>query len=279
MDKLNKTRAQIDRVDRQMAALFEQRMALAADIAAQKKAAGMPVLDTERQKEVIVKNAARLKNRALTEYYTRFLSHLMGLSRQYQARLMGRETVACAGKEKENAHQVLQLLFPGAEALRAATVEDVFTAVETGAAGHGVVPFETDAWGESGKLLECLFGHQCCISGMVTYVTRKGISSRFAVLGHALPKTGAHLALVVTMDNQVGQLAGALETIADAGFEVEVVKNRATKKKAADASYYIELAMPDGDAEPQRLLEQLEADGFGAWVLGRWARQPALNEA
>ena len=47
--ELNELRERIDRVDRQLIQLLEQRMDVAADIAAWKQAAGAPVLDAARE--------------------------------------------------------------------------------------------------------------------------------------------------------------------------------------------------------------------------------------
>ena len=65
MDKLDEARAAIDRIDAQMAALFEARMAAAAAVAAYKKEHALPVLDSAREAAVVEKNLARLKNKEL----------------------------------------------------------------------------------------------------------------------------------------------------------------------------------------------------------------------
>ena len=48
MRTLDQVRQDIDQVDRQMTALFEERMHLVAEVIAVKQAAGLPVLDAAR---------------------------------------------------------------------------------------------------------------------------------------------------------------------------------------------------------------------------------------
>ena len=99
MDKLDEARAAIDRIDAQMAALFEARMAAAAAVAAYKKEHALPVLDSAREAAVVEKNLARLKNKELEPFYAAYLRHQMALSRQYQAQVLGRDRVAYQGVE------------------------------------------------------------------------------------------------------------------------------------------------------------------------------------
>lgn len=88
MDTLQKARAEIDRIDAQMAALFEARMAEAAKIAAWKRENGRPVRDPAREAQLLAENAARIEDPALRPYYEAFLRHLTALSRDYQTELL-----------------------------------------------------------------------------------------------------------------------------------------------------------------------------------------------
>lgn len=55
MKDLSKIREEIDQIDRQMVALYEARMNLAAEVAEYKISVGKPVLDKEREKEKLQK--------------------------------------------------------------------------------------------------------------------------------------------------------------------------------------------------------------------------------
>ena len=53
MNELNQIRAKINDIDKEMAALFQQRMEMSAQVAALKKERGLSVRDTERERELI----------------------------------------------------------------------------------------------------------------------------------------------------------------------------------------------------------------------------------
>ena len=53
MRDLQQCRAEIDRLDRQIVALFEERMAVCREVGAYKVAHHLPVLDEERERQVL----------------------------------------------------------------------------------------------------------------------------------------------------------------------------------------------------------------------------------
>lgn len=87
-DQLQSARQTIDEVDREMARLFVRRMEAAAQAATYKRAHGLPVLDAERERAVIQRNAARVEREELRGWYVRFLQDVMDLSKQYQQALL-----------------------------------------------------------------------------------------------------------------------------------------------------------------------------------------------
>ena len=90
MRTLDQVRQDIDQVDRQMTALFEERMHLVAEVIAVKQAAGLPVLDAAREEVVVEKNTARLNDQELARYYEAFIRKTMELSKEYQRSLLER---------------------------------------------------------------------------------------------------------------------------------------------------------------------------------------------
>ena len=62
MDKLQDARKQINEIDKEMASLFERRMLAAKEIAEYKKERGLQIYDAAREKAVIEKNAAYIKD-------------------------------------------------------------------------------------------------------------------------------------------------------------------------------------------------------------------------
>lgn len=84
MKTLEECRQEIDRIDREMARLFEQRMQTVAQVIEYKKSVGMPILDSAREAAVIEKNSAYIQDAQLLDYYRRFIQAQMDLSREYQ---------------------------------------------------------------------------------------------------------------------------------------------------------------------------------------------------
>lgn len=87
MDRLEAARKEIDRLDGELAALFEARMQAAAEIAAWKRQQGLPVLDKTREQQVLARNTARITDPALRPHYASVLETVMAQSRAYQREL------------------------------------------------------------------------------------------------------------------------------------------------------------------------------------------------
>ena len=79
MKTLEECRQEIDRIDREMARLFEQRMQTVAQVIEYKKSVGMPILDSAREAAVIEKNSAYIQDAQLLDYYRRFIQAQMDL--------------------------------------------------------------------------------------------------------------------------------------------------------------------------------------------------------
>ena len=88
MNDLERARETINRVDAEMARLFEERMHACETIAAYKKAHGLPMRDAAREAEVLGRARALLQSPELAPYYVRFLKSAIDLSCEYQTRLL-----------------------------------------------------------------------------------------------------------------------------------------------------------------------------------------------
>ena len=85
---LEKQRAEIDAIDREIVALFERRMQVVVDVARIKKESGIAILDASREKEVIAKVQSYLKDAALKEELAEAYETLMKVSKDYQKKRM-----------------------------------------------------------------------------------------------------------------------------------------------------------------------------------------------
>lgn len=85
---LEKQRAEIDAIDREIVALFERRMQVVVDVARIKKENGIAILDASREKEVIAKVQSYLKDDTLKEELAEVYETLMKVSKDYQKKRM-----------------------------------------------------------------------------------------------------------------------------------------------------------------------------------------------
>jgi len=88
MKDLNQLRQEIDIIDRQIVALFEQRMAVTKQVGEYKLAKGVPVLDRSREEQVLAGKAALLQDKALTQDVTDLFEAIMAISRRQQQGLL-----------------------------------------------------------------------------------------------------------------------------------------------------------------------------------------------
>lgn len=180
MSKLEELRAQIDEIDSQMIALFERRRDVTRQVGEYKKEHDLPVLDRQREEEVLAKKEAMLKNQYLKTEVKDFFGSIMAISRRQQRGLMAdqsrvehfasyknmvraaREPVAhprvcyqgVAGAYAEEA----TTLFFGEEVQRsgAATWRDLFELLVAEQADYIVVPIENNSTGSINGVYDLL---------------------------------------------------------------------------------------------------------------------------
>lgn len=88
MKSLEESRAALDAVDRDLVRLFEQRMHIVRDVAAYKRAHGLPVLDRSREAQVLDSRTAMLTDERLTGSVRTLFEQLMALSRAEQEAML-----------------------------------------------------------------------------------------------------------------------------------------------------------------------------------------------
>jgi len=84
VNKLEQARQTINVCDENIAQHFEQRMHAVEDVVAFKMENNLPVFDGDREKEVIEKNLAKIKDEKLRPYYREMLVQMMRISKEYQ---------------------------------------------------------------------------------------------------------------------------------------------------------------------------------------------------
>lgn len=164
MDQLSKTRLKINDIDKQMAALFEERMEAVEDVIRYKKEHGMAILDTSREAEVIERNLAYIKKADYLESYRLFIEDIMGISRKYQKAVLNRDTIGYAGTLGAFSNIASIQLFPDAKQIAYPGFEDVFKAVINNEIRYGIIPFENSYTGEVGEVLDLLLEYDVHIT-------------------------------------------------------------------------------------------------------------------
>ena len=157
MDNLDQIRKEIDGVDAQMAALFERRMELSREIIQYKMAHGLGVSDPAREAEVVRRNSALVADREIREYYINFEKHVIGLSRDWQRRLMSSLKVAYSGVPGAFAYIAASRMFPGAQLVSYPDFEQAYRSCEAGETDVVVLPFENSFAGEVSAVTDLMF--------------------------------------------------------------------------------------------------------------------------
>ena len=88
---LDALREEIDRIDAEMAALYEARMNTAKSIASYKHENDLPIYVPEREQAVIDKNIERLGNPEYREMYRVFITFIMQQSKELQNTLISKD--------------------------------------------------------------------------------------------------------------------------------------------------------------------------------------------
>lgn len=81
---LEQQRQQIDQIDRELVRLFEARMHVVQEVAQIKSKHHLPILDAQREKQVITKVQGYLANSEFEHALADFYTELMRISRQHQ---------------------------------------------------------------------------------------------------------------------------------------------------------------------------------------------------
>ena len=177
---LNDYRKQIDDIDRQLLALFGQRMEVASAIAAYKKEHDLPVLDGKREREKLLDVAAKTPD-DLKDYAVSLYSLLFELSRSHQTRMLGTNTalteqiaqamehtpklfpssaaVACQGVEGAYSQLACDRLFKLPNVFYFSNFEAVFSAIEKGLCQYGVIPVENSTAGSVNAVYDLMMRH------------------------------------------------------------------------------------------------------------------------
>ena len=177
---LQECRNGIDRINREMLALFCERMQLSAEVAAYKKEKGLPILDPTREREILAGVAESVPSE-MSAYARSYFASMMEISRAYQSRLIAPKgnvskellesrlktpsdfprngRVACQGSEGAYSQIACDRLFGEQHIVYFKSFDGVFAAVESGLCDFGVLPIENSTHGSVGAVLDLMQTH------------------------------------------------------------------------------------------------------------------------
>ena len=166
MVDLKDIRKKITETDDKMAELFKERMALVEQVAQYKKERGLPILDPDREAEVLLNGASRIEDIDLKSYYVNFLKSTMEISRRYQSSILEGLRVAYCGTEGAFAHIAASKIFPSARKIAYTSFKKAYDAVENGDCDCAVLPVENSFAGDVGQVNDLMFSGSLYVNGM-----------------------------------------------------------------------------------------------------------------
>ncbi len=221
MSSLEEARKIINDTDAKMAELFCIRMKASEAVCAYKKEHGLQIRDAEREAEVIRRNAERIEDKTIREYYVRFLSENMAISRAYQERLMNGMKIAYSGTEGAFAHIATCKLFPSAHKIAYPDFASAYSSVVNGECDAAVLPTENSYNGEVGQVTDLMFAGSLYVNNM----------TELAVTQDLLAVPGANLSDIKTIISHPQALGQCAEYIKEKGFSSHEHTNTALAAK------------------------------------------------
>ncbi|WP_253294682.1 prephenate dehydratase [Anaerocolumna aminovalerica] len=184
MIDLQQSRNEIDRIDKQIVSLFEERMEIAKDVAAYKIKTGKKVLDKERENEKLRVLQAMASNDFNKHGITELFTQIMSMSRKYQYGLMSageqelplkeieslhrdkKMKVVCFGVKGSYTEQAMEEYFnTDIECFYAPTFKEIMEVIKIGEADYGVLPIENTSTGGIADIYDLLVEYDNYIIG------------------------------------------------------------------------------------------------------------------
>ena len=242
--ELKDYRDQIDQIDDEIVRLFQQRMDVAAQIAAYKKEHDLPIMQAGREREKLADLSGKTREE-LQSYLRVLYSLLFELSRTYQARGSRTElyeriadaidntpklfprsaSVACQGVEGAYSQLACERLFAAPNIQYFRSFEGVFSAIEAGFCRYGILPIENSTAGSVKRVYDLMVSHNFSIVRSV----------RLKVDHCLLAKPGStEIHEVFSHEQAISQCAEFLKTLGD--IKITRCENTAVAAQTVAAS-------------------------------------------
>jgi len=229
---LDEAREEIDRIDRQMAELFTQRMLAAKKVALYKQKTGLPIFDPAREEVIIARGSQRVADETLRGYYVNFLHANMDISKAYQARLLHGMHVAFSGVPGAFAEIAAKRIFPDAVTVGFGDFQEAYRAVEEGTCDVAVLPLENSTNGDVGTVMDLAFFGSLYVNGVYDVeVVQNLLANKNSKL--------ENVQKVISHPQALGQCAPFLRKM---GWETEEAVNTAVAAQTVAESGRLDLA-------------------------------------
>lgn len=258
INQLQAAREEIDRVDREMAALFERRMTAVAQVADHKKKNGLPIFDPEREDAVIAKNTAYIQDESLRPFYVEFMRDTMKVSRQYQRKMLTGMEVAYSGIEGAFAAIATHKIFPDAHSNPYPDFGSAYAAVERGECDVAVLPMENSTAGEVGQVIDLMYAGSLVVTGVYS------LSVRHCLMG----LEGAELSKIQKVTSHPQALMQCAPFIESHGFDTLEATNTALAARAVAEG---------GDPTVAAIASEETAELYGLKILAPNINETILN--
>lgn len=276
MTKLEKARQTINKVDKKMAELFEERMEAVRLVAEYKKEQGLQVEDYSREAEIIAKNSEFIRNNELKSYYINFLQSNMDISKNFQHKLLEGMRVAFSGTHGAFANIAAKKVFPDAKAVSFPDFKAAYNSVVNGECDCVILPIENSYNGDVGQVMDLAFFGPLYINGIYDIGI---VQNLLAVKGTTMDEVKS----VISHPQALGQCA---EYIKKHNFEtIEAVNTALAAKQVAEMGRHDIAAIASDEAAEEFGLKKLEAhinesnsNTTRFAVFSRAAKEPNQND-
>ena len=214
---IKEIRQEINKIDKDMATLFEKRMNLVKDVAVYKKERALPLYDEARENEIISSNSSYIQNEEVKNYYVDFLRSTMDISKAYQYYLCDGMKVAYCGVEGAFAHIASKRLFPNGELVSFKSFKEAYKAVEKGLCDTCVLPIENSSAGDVGEVMDLIFQGSLYVNRIYELEINQNL----------LAKKGTKLEDIKTVISHPQAIEQAKEFIQAHGFDIIECANTA----------------------------------------------------
>ena len=181
---LEEIREKIDAIDNQLLPLLTARLDCAEQVAAIKKESGGPVLNPQREQEILDRMETRSEKygKEIRMLYAAFMEssraiqhQILGSGEEIRALIRGASQdlpdsrrIACQGVEQAYSHQAALQLFPQGQPTFHPAFGDVFQALEEHTADFGILPVENSSAGSVSDVYDLILKYRFFIVSATT---------------------------------------------------------------------------------------------------------------